>query len=253
MKTPLKAVALLAALLSADTAHATWSVATLNQKTGTIVVAGASCSYMVYGIAEVVAGKGVVIVQASSNAKARADALEMLKSDKPLGDILKTISTGADYEPALQQYALLSFAEFEKPQTFTGNDVPAHKGSRTAPGISVQANTMVSDAVVARTFESVASSKWSTDLEQVEAGFRALRAGALAGGDSRCEGRNSSTAFITVFRKTDPERQPWLNLVIYGLDKSKRSAAAVMEEQFGQWTRSGSEETSTVRFTVPAR
>ena len=53
------------ALLIAPASNATWSIAALNDETRTIAVAGASCSYMVYGIATVAPGEGVVVVQAS--------------------------------------------------------------------------------------------------------------------------------------------------------------------------------------------
>ena len=79
------------ALLTASNANATWSVAALNEETRTIAVAGASCSYMVYGIATVTPGKGVVLVQAASNAQARATAASMLANGESLQNILKHI------------------------------------------------------------------------------------------------------------------------------------------------------------------
>jgi hypothetical protein len=66
-------VLLLSAFLASTAAQATWSAAAVHAETGTIGVAAASCSYMVYGIAEVLPGQGVVIVQAVSSAEGSAE------------------------------------------------------------------------------------------------------------------------------------------------------------------------------------
>src|SRR5688500_17031515 len=90
-------------------AHATWSIATITPRTGTIGVAAASCSGGVYGIQTVVPGKGVVIVQAASNNDAREAAVAMLRKGVSLDTILAKITDpNSGYRPQRQQYALLS-------------------------------------------------------------------------------------------------------------------------------------------------
>lgn len=68
---------------------------------------------MVYGIASVTPGKGVVVVQAASNGEARQVAATMMGEGDSLEAIMKTISENLDYEPQDQQYALLNFDEYE--------------------------------------------------------------------------------------------------------------------------------------------
>ena len=116
-------------------ASATWSIAVLNKDTQTIAVAGASCSYMVYGIASTIPGKGVAIVQAASNGQARAEAIKLISEDKPLAEIMKQLTTNADYDPQNQQYALLSFSEYETPLIYTGEKVEASKGTFAAKAV----------------------------------------------------------------------------------------------------------------------
>lgn len=239
-------------LLASGTAQATWSVAAVNHKTGTLAVAGASCSYMVYGIATVIPGKGVVIVQAASNAKARTDAAALLEAGKPLPDIMAKLTDPASgYDEAEQQYALLSSAASVRPLTYTGAKVEGAKGAVSTANFTVQANTMVSDAVVARTVAALGKGNWADDRAMAQALMRAMQAGATAGGDKRCQGTGSASAFISLFRADDPARQPWLNLVIFGIKPGTASALDRLEREFKAWHRSGGADQSTQLFVVP--
>lgn len=254
MMTPdsLKSIFVLALVSASTTAHATWSVATLNEKTGTIAVAGASCSYMVYGIAQVLPGKGAVIVQAASNEQARSRALEMLEQDASLATILESITdVESAFEPAQQQYALLSFKEYTAPLTFTGAEVSGAKGSVSGPGYSVQANTMVSDSVVANTARALGARDWSSDLDMARAVMRAMNAGAKAGGDARCKGSNSTTAFISLYKREDNPNVPWLTLAIFGMEAGTQSAMKSLNEAFEDWIKDDTANPSTRAFVIP--
>jgi len=245
-------ISLLFLSLTASKAHATWSVASMNETTGTIAVAGASCSYMVYGIAQVLPGKGVVIVQAASNEGARAKAAEMLAQDASLSDVLATISdSNSQFEPAQQQYALLSFREFNQPKTFTGSDVSGAKGSISGPGYSVQANTMVSDEVVAQVAASLGKKKWRSDVEMAQTVMRAMNAGATVGGDSRCKGSNSTTAFVSLHKKEDNPNLPWLTLAIFGMEAGSQSAMQFLNPMFERWVKTETANPSTRSFVIP--
>jgi hypothetical protein len=59
-------------------AKATWSVIVIDPNTKEIGIAGASCTYSVYGIGGIVPGKGAVVVQAMSNKLARNKGLQMM-------------------------------------------------------------------------------------------------------------------------------------------------------------------------------
>jgi len=53
-------------------AYATWSIILIDPQTKAIGIAGASCTYSVYGIGSIVPGKGAVVVQASGAARTQA-------------------------------------------------------------------------------------------------------------------------------------------------------------------------------------
>lgn len=249
---PCIAVFLVTALISPH-ASATWSVATVNARTGTIGVAAASCSGGVYGIQTVVPGKGVVIVQAASSDEARQAAVALLRQGVPLDTILAKISDPASgYAPQRQQYALLSSGTETRPRTYTGAQVPGAKGSVGADRFSVQANTMVSDEVVAKTAAALGTADWPDDLSMARAIMRAMDAGAEAGGDRRCGKANSNTAFIALHRKTDPENAPWVELAVNGLPPGTESGMAHLDTLFAQWLATGTDQPSTRTFVEPA-
>jgi uncharacterized Ntn-hydrolase superfamily protein len=246
------AVFLVAGYTIAD-AHATWSIATVNSRTGTIGVAAASCSGGVYGIQAVVPGKGVVIVQAASNNDARGAAVAMLRKGVPLDTILAKITAPhSPYQPQRQQYALLSSGTDARPRSYTGAEVPGAKGTAGADHISVQANTLASEDAVAKILAALGKADWADDLAMARAIMRAMDAGAKAGGDRRCGKANSNTAFIGLYRKTDPPDKPWVELAINGLPPATESGMAHLGNLFQQWLGAGTGRASTRRFVTPA-
>ncbi|MEZ5460663.1 DUF1028 domain-containing protein [Dokdonella sp.] len=249
---PSQKCVLLLALFVTGNASATWSIIVDNPTTGTIAVAGASCSYLVYGIAEVVPGKGVVIVQAASNAQARTDAVKWLAEDVPPEKILARITAASStYAPAEQQYALL-LSDGTSPLAFTGDAVEGFKGSLGAPHVSVQANTMATNQVVPKTFAALHPANWNDDTAMADDVMQALAAGAAAGGDKRCQGTGSASAFVSLFRKTDNPNMPWLTLVIFGLEPGSQDAVALLDQRYRSWRKTGMADPSTRVFVVPA-
>ena len=230
---------------------ATWSVAKLDTESKSIVVAGASCSFMVFGIAAAVPGKGVAIVQAASNGEARAYAAEKLGADRPLAEILAHISDVKNVAAAAaQQYALLSFSESDKPLTFTGAEVTGWSGTKTGHDVSVQANTMVGEDVVAAAFALMAE-ETTTETGLVTQALRALRAGSNAGGDKRCGEATASSAFVSLYRADDNASMPYLNLVVYGIEAGTENAVTYLESLLADWRARDTGNTSTQRFVVP--
>ena len=251
----MKSLALVAALATASLsmpAAATWSIAAINPDTATMAVAGASCSFMVYGIDTIVPGKGVVIVQAASNRDARQDAAAMMAAGEPFDAIMARITAaGSDYHPERQQYALLSLDGSQAPRQFTGDQVTGVKAAMASPRAVVQANTMASAEVVPRTFAALGGAKWSDDVAMAKTLMQAMNAGADAGGDKRCGQAGSASAFIKVQRKGDEDRQQWLTLVVYGLEPGSQSALARLNTLFDQWLHSGIHDRSTSVFMIP--
>lgn len=242
---------LLVLLLLPAASQATWSVVKLEESSKSIVVAGASCSFMVYGIASVVPGKGVVIVQAASSDQARTYASEQIAVGLPLKTILAHMIDKTFIADATeQQYALLSFAEWQEPVTYTGEETSAWRGAKSGPGISVQANTMVDEEIVSAAFETM-QGRAGTDLELAEQALAALQAGSSAGGDSRCGEATASSAFVSVFRATDAPSMPYINLVVFGIEPGAANAVSHLAELLALWRAEGTGNRSSQQFVVP--
>jgi uncharacterized Ntn-hydrolase superfamily protein len=217
-------------------ASATWSVGLLDQRTRTIAVAAASCTFSVYGIAGVIPGAGLVFAQAESNMRARDEAMEGIRRGVENEAILKLI-TSYEFDPrsAYQQYALLSFREIASPVTFTGNATPDWHGVFSTNGITVQGNALVNREVLAAAYSSLLKAAWSNEVELAQAVVSALAAGSALGGDRRCGETTASSAFVTIFRATDGPQSPFLNLVVRRPDASNRNAVKVLQQRLTDW------------------
>ena len=120
---------------------ATGSIIVVDHKTKAIGIAGASCTYSVYGIGAIAPGKGAIVVQTMSNNETRAKGLEMILADASPEEILKAIKDPM-FDHDEQQYAVICVNYLEKPLTYTGTSTTPNKGELTAKGISVQGNTL---------------------------------------------------------------------------------------------------------------
>ena len=118
-------------------AFATWSIIVIDPKTKEIGIAGASCTMSVYGIGAIVPGKGAIVVQAMSNGIARLQGFRMIMDGATPAAILEEIRK-PNYNPELQQYAILCMNDIKHPATYTGTEATPHKGTLTGNGISVQ-------------------------------------------------------------------------------------------------------------------
>ena len=126
---------------------------------------------------------------------------------------------------------MLTVADIEKPATFTGNDTPDSHGVRASRGVSVQGNTLVGPDVPQATFKTLVSGSWADDAGLARAVMDAMAAGSKLGGDRRCGAATASSAFLTVFRATDREDSPYLNLVVRRTDAGERNAVMVLQER----------------------
>jgi uncharacterized Ntn-hydrolase superfamily protein len=225
---------LLVVALSAD-AFATWSIILVDQVTKEIGIAGASCTPNVYGIGTIAPGKGAIIVQAMSNKEARSKGLKMILANASPQQILAEL-VNSRYDPDNQQYAVVCINDTDHPITYTGAAAAAAKGTRTAPGISVQGNTLVNEGVLTRIIDTIAHArKQSYSIHH--ALMLALEAGAKAGGDKRCGAQTATSAFITVARPDDNPGKPYLNLVVSRISRGGDNAVEVLREQYNRWSK----------------
>ena len=213
-------------------ANATWSIIIVDPVTREIGIAGASCTYSVYGIGGIVPGKGAIVAQAMSNMKAKAKGLEMIRLGYSPDSILYTIIDNRfDENSSEQQYAIISVDHIAKPVSFTGGATHYSRGSMTSEGISVQGNTLASDQVIKAVFDTVVSAR-KMGLSIRESLMRGLLAGSVAGGDVRCGKQKASSAFITVMQADDDPKKPYLNLFVSGIGKGGRNAVEVLKGMY---------------------
>jgi len=224
----------------------TWSIAAVDFKTGQVGIAGASCTFNVQGIGEVIPGKGAVIVQGMSSDEARERAMELLQEDTNLKEILKEIRH-EKFDPENQQYAIISLDSTALPVVYTGKKLDDTKGERVAHGVCVQGNVLVNEAVLEKTLEAFQNSKGTLTERLV----KALEAGADEGGDKRCGEQKARSAFVTVFNKTDNARWPYFHLVVYGNEKGGVPAVDYLAKEFHSLYPQSRNRPTTRVYIVP--
>lgn len=213
-------------------ASATWSIIMVDPKTNEIGIAGASCTYSVYGIGAIVPAKGAIVVQAMSNPLARRKGVQMIMANAGADEIMNALKD-PEFEPDEQQYAVITVQQLDKPLTYTGATNPAVKGAATAKGISVQGNTLANPKAIDAILE-VAVKAQNAGLQIQDVLMLALETGARFGGDKRCGDTKASSAFLTIAKPGDNARSPFLNLVVNGSNE-KVNAVEALRKKFNDW------------------
>ena len=234
MKKAITKSILLLLLIISIKSSATWSIIIVDPVTKEIGIAGASCTYSVYGIGGIVPGKGAMVAQAMSNMVAKAKGLEMIRSGYSPDSILYSI-INPQFDPNFrqQQYGIVSVNYINQPVTFTGGATQGSSGSLTAAGVSIQGNTLANDQVLKAVFDTVMIAR-RKGLSIRETLIKALDTGSQAGGDRRCGKQKASSAFITVMKANDDPKKPYLNLFVSGMGKGGRNAVEVLQSMYGK-------------------
>ena len=228
----MKILALGLLLLVTMNSYATWSIIVIDPKTNEIGIAGASCTFSVYGIGGIIPGKGAIIVQAMSNKSAKKKGLQMMMGNASPQEILAAIRD-ARFDPERQQYGIVCLKYLDQPLIYTGTSTNDSKGALTANGISVQGNTLADpDEIQAILNAALKAQKESLGIQEIL--LRALEEGARWGGDKRCGAQKASSAFLTVAKPGDDIDHPYLNLVVNGYNEGV-NAVEVLRRNFDKW------------------
>jgi uncharacterized Ntn-hydrolase superfamily protein len=252
----------------------TWSVVAVDPATGDVGVAMASCvpNTLADALAALVPGKGAAATQAAFDVSNRNTVFEALKQGVPASEVIRRVTDStSDARLGSRQYGVVTMSG-GKAQTagFTGKPMldgvtgpaPATGPRRWAGiradashGVSVQGNTLVSEAVVAN---GLAAFTW-----QDPTGFntlpdrlmRALEAGSVAGGDVRCNSdsvrQTAATAMIVVARGTDAPyatekigvsdqgtpAAPWLAISVTN-GRGEDNPLLELRKRYDKWRRS---------------
>ncbi len=212
---------------------ATWSVIIIDSRTHEIGIVGASCTPNCYGIGAIVPDKGAVIVQAMSSKQARDKALELIEAGATPQQIL-TVLMNPEFAPQRQQYAIVCLNAMNAPATFTGDSTHTFRGSLTAPGVSVQGNTLTNlQELQAMMDVIVQGQKEGLSLHALL--MKALEAGSQTGGDKRCGDQKATSAFIIVAKPDDKPQRPYLNLSVFNQQRGGWNAVELLRRRYDKW------------------
>jgi uncharacterized Ntn-hydrolase superfamily protein len=220
-------------LLAHVSVFATWSIILVDPKTHEIGIAAASCTHSCYGIGKIIPNVGAIMVQAMSNSQARDKGIHMILAEASPEQIIEAMRAPV-FDPERQQYAVVTIRYLDNPKIYTGTSTKPSNGGLTDYGISVQGNTLASDAVLQEVMS--ATQKGRNEARPLpEILMMALEAGARAGGDSRCGEQRATTAFLIAARPDD--KKPYLDLLIFGQGRGKQNAVELLRIKYERWKR----------------
>lgn len=200
-------------LLASPNALATWSIIALDPESGDVGIAAASCvpDNHADGLASLVPSVGIGVTQARWVLDNRNRMHEALLDGLSAGEAIDHVAdAGIDNDLEVRQYGAVTLTDGRiEISGFTGSSTPAWSGiqSDSAMAVSVQGNTLVSEAVVAKALAAFLALDPNGANTLADRLMRGLEAGSEAGGDIRCnrDGLTSTaaTAVILVARGGD--------------------------------------------------
>lgn len=184
---------LLASLLLASRAEATFSIVARDPETGELGIAVQSRAFSVgSAVPWAEAGVGAIATQASTNESFGPAGLALLRSGYDAQTTLDML-LGADEGRDDRQLGIVDAAG--RSAAWTGAKTLAWSGQVTEPNLSVQGNILAGEEVVAK----MVAAFHATEGELSERLIAALHAGQAAGGDSR----GMQSAALLVVRPSD--------------------------------------------------
>ncbi|MDT0605925.1 DUF1028 domain-containing protein [Croceitalea rosinachiae] len=215
-------------LLFYANSYATWSIIAVDRKTGEIGIAGASCTFDVSGIASIEPGKGAIVVQAASNYFARMEGVSLLENNASIQEILDAMMADR-FDPERQQYGVILLKDGTSPLVYSGTEIKDWNGEMIDDDFAVMGNILLGEQVVKKAFEAFNQNR---DKSLAERLVIALKAGEESGGDARCGNQYARSAFIMIYQ---PVHGAILKLAVQGIEKGKKPAVGLLNEQFKLW------------------
>ncbi len=215
-------------MLFATNSYATWSIIAVDRKTGEIGIVGASCTFDVSGIASIEPGKGAIVVQAASSYFARMKGVSLMENGSSAQVILDGMMDER-FEPEQQQYAVILLTDGTKPLVYSGSEIQDWNGEMLGDDFAVLGNILAGEQVVRKAYEAFDQNRDKSLSERL---MMALKAGEEAGGDSRCGSQYARSAFMMVYQ---PINGAILKLAVQGIEKGKKPAVSLLNEQFNLW------------------
>jgi uncharacterized Ntn-hydrolase superfamily protein len=217
---------------------ATWSIIVLDRATGVIGVGGASCTADVSGIMALIPGTGALMAQAMGHPPAVREALRLLRAGVAPDSVLRVITAAAlDTAIQVRQYGMATFRQGQV--QYTGTGVADYHGERSADGVLVQGNILTGAAVLDRAMAAIQAARAAAKpMEEIV--LAGLKAGADAGGDSRCGAQRATSAFLAVARPGDLPSWPFLTLRVLDVARgSSIQAVDLLQARLAHWQAGG--------------
>ncbi len=209
--------------ISSLTAQDTFSILAVDEVTGEIGSAGASClddtqfpgSGGAFIISEILPGRGAIHTQSFYIAANQNNArLRMEAGDSP-EEIVNWLETNdVQGNSSQRQYGVVDFDDngVGRAASFTGQNSLDYKGQRVGPNYAIQGNILIGPEIL----DSMEARFLSSTGTLAERLMYSLQGANVPGADSRClnEGVSSLSAFVRVARPEDAEDELYLDLNI---------------------------------------
>jgi uncharacterized Ntn-hydrolase superfamily protein len=175
----------------------TFSIVAIDQESGAVGSAGASCIEGSVIISDIYPGLGAVHTQSywsSSNQELAGDL--MIQGYSPSDIIDHLIQNDVSNNPSIRQYGIVSLQSIGSQDAFTGENCFDWKGHKVGNNYSIQGNILLSSNVL----ESMESNFLNFQGSFEQKLMHSLQGANIAGADTRCleEGTSSISAFIRV-------------------------------------------------------
>ena len=199
----------------------TFSIVAIDEETGEIGSAGATClddDDIAGGaviISDIVVGRGAVNTQSFYLPTNQAIANGLLNDGSTAGQIINSlIVNDAQNNPSVRQYGVVAFAGNgpDKAAAFTGDNCFDVKHQRIGPNVAIQGNILLNEGIVDSMF-----ARFNAEDGPLHAKLMAAMQGAnVPGADSRClnEGVSSLSAFLRVAKPGDSNDNLWMDIVV---------------------------------------
>ncbi len=222
----------------------TWTIVAVDETTGDVGVAGASCVPNTHAdaLAALVPGRGAAATQAQFTLENRNRVFQLLQAGVSADEIIRQVSDpNADSRVEDRQYGVVTIGNGSiRAKAFTGSINPEWSGTQQdiGMGVTIQGNTLVSEAVVSNALQAFRSDSNLDQNTLPDRLMRALEAGSAAGGDSRCNNdqveQTAATAFILVARGRDePYATRRIGITDMGTTDAPWLAISATESRFG--------------------
>jgi len=208
-------------VLSSVVAQDTFSIVAVDEATGEVGSAGASClddsqfpgSGGAFIISDILPGRGAIHTQSFYLAGNQANArMRMEAGDNPDEIITWLALNDVQGNNSVRQYGVVDFDDngVGRAKAFTGLNCLDVKGQRVGSNYAIQGNILISVAIL----DSMEARFLNSTGTLAERLMYSLQGANVPGADSRCldEGVSSLSAFVRVARPDDEEDNLYLDL-----------------------------------------